>query len=110
MAHGILESWKAKRHNITRFDDKIFGSINWTNFGRVWRSMRAGLGQADDKDMVMHALRHTCCTRLVSAGTDLRTVMEWMGHASLDITQRYSHFVPQRMSEAVGRLVSLRGT
>ena len=109
MAHDILESWKAKRHNITRFDDKIFGSINWTNFGRVWRSMRAGLGQADDKDMVMHALRHTCCTRLVSAGTDLRTVMEWMGHASLDITQRYSHFVPQRMDEAVGRLVTLRG-
>lgn len=108
LALSILERWKAKRHNITRFDDKIFGLINWTNFGRVWRSMRAGLGQAADKDMVVHALRHTCCTRLVSAGTDLRTVMEWMGHASLDITQRYSHFIPQKMDDAVGRLVSFR--
>ena len=108
LAQTVLERWKTKRSNVTRIDDKIFGAINWTNFGRVWRSMRAGLGQADDKDMVVHALRHTCCTRLVSAGTDLRTVMEWMGHASLDITQRYSHFVPKRMDAAVGRLVSLR--
>ena len=108
MVQAILERWKLKKHNITRFDDKIFGSINWENFSRVWRTMRAGLGQAEDNQFVVHALRHTCCTRLVSAGTDLRTVMEWMGHASLEITQRYSHFVPQRMDDAVGRLVSLR--
>ena len=71
--------------------------------------MRAEIALKDDKQFLVHALRHTCCTRLVSAGTDLRTVMEWMGHASLDISQRYSHFIPERMGDAVGRLVSLRG-
>jgi site-specific recombinase XerD len=53
-------------------------------------------------------LRHTCCTRLIEAGVDLRSVMEWMGHSSLDITQRYAHFVPERLDHAADKLAELR--
>ena len=108
MVVEILQRLQMSKHNSARHDDKIFGHISVRNFGRTWGAMRTALGLQNDEEFVLHALRHTCCTRMVEAGTDLRTVMEWMGHSSLEITQRYSHFIPKRMDDAVGRLVSLR--
>jgi len=49
-------------------------------------------------------LRHTCCTRLLANNVDIRTVQQWMGHSSLQMTQRYAHFIPQRLDDAVAAL------
>ena len=97
-----------RQHNLPRHDQKVFSHIAERHFSRTWVSMRTGLGLQDDTQFVVHAQRHTCCTRLVSERLDLRTVMEWMGHACLEVTQRYSHFIPERMDTAVSGLVSFR--
>lgn len=59
-----------------------------------WDRVRAHLGRGDDKQWVLHILRHTCASRLVQRGVDLRRVQKFMGHKTIQTTLRYAHLAP----------------
>ncbi|WLR94079.1 tyrosine-type recombinase/integrase [Shinella zoogloeoides] len=52
-------------------------------------------------DVTPHTLRHTCCTRLVLGGVDVKRVMEWMGHTAIVTTMRYMQIKPTSLEEIV---------
>jgi len=70
----------------------------------VWSWVRKRMMLEDDKEFVMHALRHTTATRLIDKGIDLYTVKEWLGHSTIQVTERYAHLKPDKLVHAVSML------
>jgi len=70
----------------------------------VWSWVRKRMLLEDDKEFVMHSLRHTCATRLLDRGIDLYTVKEWLGHSTIQVTERYAHLKPDKLVLAVAAL------
>ena len=101
---AILESLERQSNE---HDAKVFRRVSEKKFYRVWWEMREAIGLDGDKQFVIHCLRHTCATRLCGAGVDIRTVMAWLGHKSIEQTQRYAHFIPSRMDDAADALDTL---
>jgi site-specific recombinase XerD len=71
-----------------------------------WNTARTAAGLSDVR---MHDLRHSFASFLVSAGCSLYEVQKILGHASVNMTQRYSHLSQHsllRAAEHAGNMVS----
>ena len=51
-----------------------------------------------------HTCRHTFASWHVTAGTDLYTVKELLGHSVIAMTERYSHLAPGTLQNATRTL------
>lgn len=68
-----------------------FAGILQHQFRSAWNEAKQETGFGADADVVPHVLRHTCASRLVQGGIDIRRVQMWLGHQTLQMTMRYAH-------------------
>ena len=87
---------------------KTFQHLDYWKAENTWRQLRKDMGLAKDKQFVIHALRHTCATRLAQSGKiELHIIMKLLGHRSPATTLRYSHFKPSNLLGAIEILDNL---
>ncbi|BBA71023.1 tyrosine-type recombinase/integrase [Geobacter sulfurreducens] len=79
-------------------------ALNVYQAERAWNYARRQMGLEEDKEFVLHALRHTCATRLIDKGIDLYTVKEWLGHSTIQVTEKYAHLNPKKLAHAASVL------
>lgn len=72
----------------------------------AWQWVRKEMGLAHDKEFVLHALRHTCASRLLNKGADIVTIRDWLGHADIATTMIYAHLQPNKLAHAAAMLDS----
>ena len=77
-------------------DDLVFvGQLgSFVDPSALRRRYDAAVKRAGLRRLRFHDLRHTFGTRMI-AKADIRRVQEWMGHADIQTTMKYLHYVPR---------------
>jgi integrase len=78
-----------------------FAGIKQYQLRQVWHEAKSDVGLGGDVELVPHSLRHTCASRLVRGGVDIRRVQMWLGHQTLQMTMRYSHLATHDLDVCV---------
>jgi len=97
-----------------RSDDLLFATREGTPLSRntfrtrVWRPAVAASGI--DFDVRVHDLRHAHASWLLAGGSDLKSVMDRMGHAQITTTQKYLHTLPDADTKNLTALDRIRGS
>lgn len=81
-----------------------FKMLKDAQFRAIWNEAKQEVGLGQDEQVVPHILRHTCASRLVQGGVDIRRVQMWLGHQTLQMTMRYAHLATNDLDPCVGIL------
>ncbi|MEO0544815.1 MAG: site-specific integrase [Pseudomonadota bacterium] len=76
-----------------------FSNIQYQKLRYHWHEVKKSCSLEGDKELVLHTLRHTCATRLVKAGIDLRRVQMFLGHQTIQMTLRYAHLATKDLDQ-----------
>jgi integrase len=113
---GVRQDWldamaeHIKSHEIAR-DDLLFVTRAGTPISRnsfrthVW--LPAVKASGVNFNVRIHDLRHAHASWLLAGGSDLKSVMDRMGHAQIQTTQKYLHALPdadQKNLDALNRI------
>ena len=101
---GVDDDWlEAAAQHIKSLgigrDERLFTTATGTPISRntfrtrIWQPAVTASGV--EFPVRMHDLRHAHASWLLAEGSDLRSVMERMGHAQIQTTQKYLHALPE---------------
>lgn len=83
-------------------DDPVFVNLRGEclTTRSIERLLKKYLAEAGlNPELSPHSLRHSFATHMLDAGADLRSIQEFLGHASLSTTQIYAHVTSEHMKK-----------
>jgi integrase/recombinase XerD len=95
----VLVEWLEERRIDLGLTDRLFLNHRGeplTRFGvryilaKYCTRARQEAPSLEGKRLHPHSMRHSTAVHLLKAGVDLSTISHWLGHASLDTTNRYA--------------------
>jgi integrase len=95
---AVLRNWIGERKEGAMFLTKRKTRVGDRML--FWRIKRLGRLCGFRRSLNPHALRHTCASRMLDRGIDLRTIQDFLGHSSMAVTSIYLHISPDRMRAA----------
>jgi integrase/recombinase XerC len=101
-----LQSWRAATPAASSPDAPVITNLRGRRLTpRSVQKMLARrlLAAGVDGALTPHGLRHCFATHMLNAGSDLRSIQEMLGHASLATTQRYTHVSLNHLKEVYRR-------
>ena len=95
---GVIEAMLRCKE---RYEDSgmVFGGVKSFRKGFEAACRRAGV-----KDFSIHDMRHTFASWLAIQGVSLYVIQELLGHASIQMTQRYAHLAPAQLEAAIAKI------
>jgi len=94
LSGDALAALKTQRHLKGELVFCAEGGRAWKENEYKWPMWRA-CKKAGLRKISWHVLRHTFASHLVMKGVPLKAVQELMGHATIEMTLRYSHLSPE---------------
>jgi site-specific recombinase XerD len=95
------------RSNAPIFTNRHAGAL--TRFGvryilcKYFERVRTTMPSLAKKRLHPHSMRHSTAVHLLKAGVDMSTISQWLGHASINTTNRYATVDLEMKREAIAR-------
>jgi site-specific recombinase XerD len=101
-----LAQYLGRRGEVPASHDRLFVAsdgcpLSTASIRRELHRVSSGAGIS--KRVTPHMLRHTCATRWLESGLDIRYVQKLLGHHSISTTEIYTHVSDQGLREALLR-------
>lgn len=102
-----------KKYGITDIKDLVGRKVFLTNQGNgivaqfLWTKLDRLLKKVGFRHIRVHDLRHTFATRCLQAGMSLRVLQVILEHASIEMTEKYTHLVDDLDIEEMEKLQNL---
>ncbi|WP_152393103.1 tyrosine-type recombinase/integrase [Paenibacillus guangzhouensis] len=88
---------------ISQFGRRLSIRMIQTVADQTFEKLKAELPELMNTRLSSHKLRHSFATMQIRSGTDIRTLQELLGHASIETTQIYTHIDNKQMRMAMDK-------
>lgn len=91
---------------VSQFGRRLSIRMIQTVADKTIKQLKEEMPGLADKRISSHKLRHSFATMQIRSGTDIRTLQELLGHASIETTQIYTHIDNKQLKNAMNNIAS----